>query len=70
MKKNVITCLTILICWALLAIAQLWLTPMEVITFVKISLTAAVLEVVILIAGLARREYCQEQDLKKNGFLD
>lgn len=70
MKKTVITSLIILTCWALLAIIQLWLTPMDALTFVKISATAAVLEVVILIAGLARREYCEERDLKKKGFLD
>lgn len=70
MKKTVITCLIILTCWALLAIIQLWLTPMDALTFLKISATAAVLEVVILIAGLARREYCEERDQKKNGFLD
>ncbi|HDS7114460.1 TPA: hypothetical protein QH394_002095 [Klebsiella aerogenes] len=70
MKKNVITSLIILTGWALLAIIQLWLTPMEALTFVKISATAAVLEVVILIAGLARREYYEEQSLKKNSFLD
>ncbi|EML2226574.1 MULTISPECIES: hypothetical protein [Klebsiella] len=70
MKKTVITSLIILTGWALLAIIQLWLTPMEALTFVKISATAAVLEVVILIAGLARREYYEEQSLKKNSFLD
>lgn len=70
MKKTVITSLIILTGWALLAIIQLWLTPMEALTFVKISATAAVLEVVILIAGLAQREYYEEQSLKKNSFLD
>ena len=68
--KNTITSLIILTCWALLAIIQLWLTPMDALTFLKISAPAAVLEVVILIAGLAQREYCEERDQKKNGFLD
>ena len=70
MNLGVICALAIAVAWSLAAIAQLWVKPMSVEVFVKVSITAIILEGIILIVTLALREYLSEKKLKDDGFID
>lgn len=70
MKLTVTLCLGILVFWAMVALCQLWFTPLSALAFVKLSITAGILDIVILVIGLCRREYCEDRDMKKGGYLD
>ncbi|HSC83325.1 MAG TPA: hypothetical protein VLC30_06865 [Pseudomonas sp.] len=70
MKAGVIIGLSLFVTWALLALLQLWFVPLSAALFIKLSLSAAVLEAVVLIVTLVLREYRAEKALKAKGFLD
>lgn len=70
MKLTVLICLVVLISWSVIALIQLWMTPFTAAFFVKFTITAAIIEVVTLIAGLAIREYLKEKQLKDQGYID
>ena len=54
----------------LVAVAQLWLGMLDADIFLKITITAGVLVVAIVIVLLVVREYLSSQDLKARGFID
>ncbi|MBD9482210.1 hypothetical protein IB229_04460 [Pseudomonas sp. PDM14] len=70
MKTGVIIGLSLFVAWALLALAQLWFTPLSAEVFVKLTVTAAVIETVVIIVTLVLREYRSEKELKSKGYLD
>lgn len=70
MKAGVIIGLGLFVAWALLALAQLWFTPLSAEVFVKLTVTAAVVETVVIIVTLVLREYRSEKELKSKGYLD
>lgn len=70
MKTGIIACLSITVAWALLFVAQLWAPLVSGEVFLKITITAGVAVVLILIITLAIREYLTEKDLKSKGFID
>ena len=70
MKLGVISSLVIVVAWAALAIAQLWIQPLSAEVFLKISLTAGVLLGLTVLVSLVIREYLSEKKMKKDGFID
>jgi len=70
MKLGLISALAIAVAWALLAIVQLWAQPLPAGVFIKVSVTAGILVVLILIVTLAVREYLSEKKLKDDGYID
>lgn len=70
MKTTIIVCLIILVAWSCLALIQLWFVPLNGWTFIKISITAGVLDFVVLIVSLCRREYCENTKMKDDGYID
>ena len=70
MKYGVFSALFISILWGILAIAQLWFEPLSIEVFTKVTITAAILVVIIVIATLVIREYLSDEKLKKDGFID
>ncbi len=70
MKLGIIAALSISVGWVLLAIAQLWMTPMTAETFMKVTVTAGLLVCVIVIVTLTAREYLSERKMKDKGFID
>ncbi len=70
MRVGVIIGLGLFVAWALLALAQLWFTPLSAEVFVKLTVTSAVLETVVIIVTLVLREYRSEKELKSKGYLD
>ncbi|MFY9259528.1 MAG: hypothetical protein WAO71_03365 [Gallionella sp.] len=70
MKIGIITCLSISIAWACLAIAQLWFQIVSSEAFLKLSITAGIAVVVVLIVTLTIREYLTDKEMKAKGFID
>lgn len=70
MKYGVISALFISILWSVLAILQLWFSILDTDVFVKLTVTAGILLVIIVIVTLVIREYLSDKQLKKDGFLD
>ena len=70
MKYGVISALFISILWSVLAILQLWFSILDTDVFVKLTVTAGILLVIIMIVTLVIREYLSDKQLKKDGFLD
>ena len=70
MKYGVISALFISILWSVLAILQLWFSILDTDVFMKLTVTAGILLVIIVIVTLVIREYLSDKQLKKDGFLD
>jgi hypothetical protein len=69
-KSGIIACCLIAVAWAALAVVQLWFAPLAAAVFVKISITAGLLFVVVLVISLVVREYLSEKKMKKSGHID
>lgn len=70
MKTAVIAGLTVFIGWMLLALAQLWFDLLAIDVFIKASISAGILLLLIIIVSLVIREYLSDNDLKNKNFLD
>jgi hypothetical protein len=70
LKTGMILGLGLFVGWALLALVQLWFTPLGAELFVKLTISAAVIEAVVIIVTLVLREYRSEKELKSKGYLD
>ncbi len=60
----------VLVAYAVFALVWLWGTSISWTTFVKVSITAAVIVIAVLGLALLYREYVEEKEMKKDGFLD
>lgn len=70
MKWGLSLCLGILVLWSLLALVQLWGQFLSGDVFIKLSISALVLFLVIGVITLAIREYLKDKDLRDKGFVD
>ncbi|WP_415891955.1 hypothetical protein ACMXYN_11575 [Neptuniibacter sp. PT8_73] len=70
MKTGSIICLALFVIGALLSLVQLWFAPLESETFLKVAITLGVIFVVALGITLVKREYIENQSLKKDKFID
>ena len=70
MEYGIFSALNILIYGRCFSIAQLLFKLLSVEVFAKLTLTAGILVVVIVITTLVIREYFSEKKLKKYGFID
>ncbi len=70
MKVGVILCCMIAVAWVVLALVQLWFVPLDAAVFIKISITAGLLFVIVLVLSLVLREYLADKKLKDSGHLD
>ena len=60
----------ILAAYAVFALVWLWGTAISWTTFIKVSITSAVVVVAVLGLAMLYREYIEEKEMKKEGFLD
>ena len=60
----------ILLFYSILLIGQIWDSWMDWGKFIKLTITAAVLIVVIGVVALIYRELIEEKELKKDNFID
>lgn len=70
MKITVSICLIVLLLWAILAVLQLWFSMFFAEFFIKMTVTAATVEIITLIVGLAIREYLKDKRLREQGYID
>lgn len=70
MEYCIFSALNILIYGRCFSIAQLLFKLLSVEVFAKLTLTAGILVVIIVITTLVIREYFSEKKLKKYGFID
>lgn len=70
MKLASIFCIGILVLWVLLAIFDMWFNIMPWEVFIKITITFGLLIVVALGVALAKREYIDEKEMKKDKYID
>lgn len=70
MKLGLILAVALLIGWSAVALLQLWWQPFSWPVFIKLSISALVLEVLLILLMLVRREYLNEKSLKDKGFID
>ncbi len=61
---------TVLVLYSVFGLIQLWMKVVSWATFVKISITAAVIVVVILGLAMLYREYIEEKSMKEDKYLD
>jgi membrane protein YdbS with pleckstrin-like domain len=70
MKNASIITGVILLASAIFALIWLWGTAISWATFVKVTITAGVIVIAVLGLALLYREYVEEKDMKKEGYLD
>jgi len=70
MKLASVICLSAFVLWVLLAIVDMWFDIVSWEVFIKLSLTFGLLAVAVLGVALAKREYMDEKNLKKDKFID
>jgi len=60
----------VLVLYSVFGLIQLWMKVVSWATFVKISITAAVIVVVTLGLAMLYREYIEEKSMKEDKYLD
>ncbi len=60
----------VLVLYAIFALVQLWMTVVSWATFVKVSITAAVIVIATLGLAMLYREYIEEKSMKEDKYLD
>jgi len=60
----------ILLAYAIFALVWLWGSSISWTTFIKVTITAAVIVVAVLGIALLYREYIEERSMKEEKFLD
>lgn len=70
MKIASIVTAVILACFAVLLLLQIWMSVMPWETFMKVTVTAAVIIVVTFALAMLYREYIEEKQMKDEKYLD
>jgi hypothetical protein len=70
MRTGAIICLIIFVTWVIIALLQLWFDLLSGEIFLKLTLTAGALFVVVLGISLVVREYIDEKKMKDDGYID
>jgi hypothetical protein len=70
MRAGAIICLVIFVTWVIIALLQLWFDLLSGEIFLKLTITAGALFVVVLGISLVVREYIDEKKMKDDGYID
>ena len=70
MKLASIISLGLLVFWVLIAIVDMWFNIISWATFIKLTVTLGLLAVVAIGIALAKREYVDEKQMKKDKYID
>jgi len=60
----------VLVGYSIFALIQLWATVVSWATFMKVSISAAVIVIVTLGLAMLYREYIEEKSMKEDKYLD
>ncbi|MEO0369214.1 MAG: hypothetical protein AAF197_10580, partial [Pseudomonadota bacterium] len=70
MKIASMICIILLIAWVFIAIVDMWFDIVSGAIFIKVTITFGLLMVLALAIALARREYMQESEMRKDKYID
>ena len=70
MKYASFICIFLLVVWVLLAILDMWFGVIGMATFIKVTVTFGLIMVLALAVALAKREYVEDQQLRKDKYID
>lgn len=70
MKYGSIICTVIFFVSVILAVVQMWFSPIESAIFWKIQFTLGAFFVMALIITLVTKEYLSEKEMKDKGYID
>ena len=70
MKKSAMIALGIFVVWVGITIMQLWNEIFALDTYWKLTLTLGLILVAVVVGGLIYREYIEESDMRKEGYID
>ena len=70
MKMASIISMSLFVLWVLFAIIDMWFDIFSWDVFVKLTVTLGLIAVVALGIALARREYMEEKQMKKDKYID
>ncbi|MEH6688941.1 MAG: hypothetical protein V7693_16965 [Halopseudomonas sabulinigri] len=70
MKLGAIICLLLFVAGGALSIFQIWFAPLSADAFFKVLITQGILFIISLGITLVTREYLQDKELRKKGFID
>lgn len=70
MKYASFICIFLLVVWVLLAILDMWFDVIGMATFIKVTVTFGLIMVLALAVALAKREYVEDQQLRKDKYID
>jgi len=66
---SIITAAT-LIMYVVVVLLQVWASVMSWATFIKLTITSVVLIVAVFGVALLYREYVEEKNMKRDGYID
>jgi membrane protein implicated in regulation of membrane protease activity len=66
---SIITAAT-LIMYVIVVLLQVWASVMSWATFIKLTITSVVLIVAVFGVALLYREYVEEKNMKRDGYID
>lgn len=70
MKTGAFICLAIFVAWVIMALLELWFDILSGEMFLKLTITAGALFIVVLGISLVVREYIIEKKMKDDGYID
>lgn len=70
MKTAGIIGICLIVLWSLLALGQLWFPLISGELFLKISLTFVLIGVASVLIALIRRGYTEDQQMKRDRYID
>lgn len=70
MKVAGIVGICLIVLWSLMALGQLWFQLLAGELFLKISLTMLLVGVATLLVALIRRGYAEDQQMRKDRYID
>lgn len=70
MKTAGMISIVLILIYTVLAIIQLWFEAFDPGTFIKLTITFAIVIVVAVVVALIRREYINDEIMRKNKQID
>ncbi|BCE00128.1 hypothetical protein [Marinicellulosiphila megalodicopiae] len=69
MKIGSIICLALFVIAVLIALVQVWFQPMDVAVFIRVMISFVALFLITIAIVLVRREYLEDDQLKKDHYI-
>lgn len=70
MKYASLICISLLVVWVLIAILDMWFDVVTTSIFIKLTITFGLVMVLALAVALVKREYVEDQQLRKDKYID